>query len=113
VAVNPNGKSVFAANIFSGTVSQYSADPSTGALSPKDPATVPAGDLPDGIAVGPAPPVPTSIEQCKNGGWRQFGFKGQGQCVAFVILSKICDVLLRRGQHPKFCPPALPIALRP
>jgi hypothetical protein len=32
----------------------------------------------------PAPPTPTSKEQCKNGGWAQFGFKNQGQCVAFV-----------------------------
>ncbi len=32
------------------------------------------------------PPVPTSKDQCKNGGWRDFGsvFKNQGQCVAFV-----------------------------
>jgi hypothetical protein len=30
--------------------------------------------------------VPTSIAQCKNGGWRNYGsmFKNQGQCVAFV-----------------------------
>jgi hypothetical protein len=32
----------------------------------------------------PAPPTPTSKEQCKHGGWAQFGFKNQGQCVAFV-----------------------------
>jgi hypothetical protein len=32
------------------------------------------------------PRVPTSKEQCKNGGWRNFGtmFKNQGQCMAFV-----------------------------
>jgi hypothetical protein len=28
--------------------------------------------------------VPTSKDQCKKGGHRQFGFKNQGQCVAFV-----------------------------
>jgi hypothetical protein len=27
---------------------------------------------------------PTSKDQCKNGGWRQFGFTNQGHCVAFV-----------------------------
>ncbi len=28
---------------------------------------------------------PTSKDQCKNGGWRQFGcFKNQGQCVSYV-----------------------------
>jgi hypothetical protein len=31
-----------------------------------------------------APPRPSSKDQCKNGGWRAFGFKNQGQCVAFV-----------------------------
>jgi hypothetical protein len=37
------------------------------------------------IVVHPAA-VPTSKDQCKNGGWRNFGdtFKNQGQCVAFV-----------------------------
>jgi hypothetical protein len=30
-------------------------------------------------------PVPSSKEQCKNGGWRNFsGFKNEGQCIAFV-----------------------------
>jgi hypothetical protein len=30
-------------------------------------------------------PLPTSNEQCKNGGWRNFpGFKNQGDCVSFV-----------------------------
>jgi hypothetical protein len=38
------------------------------------------------IVVVDAPPLPTSKEQCKNGGWRNFGaaFKNEGQCVAFV-----------------------------
>ncbi|MBI3636007.1 MAG: hypothetical protein HY216_07300 [Candidatus Rokubacteria bacterium] len=31
------------------------------------------------------PPLPTSADQCKNGGWRAFGvFKNQGDCVSFV-----------------------------
>jgi hypothetical protein len=30
------------------------------------------------------PPLPTSKDQCKQGGWAQFGFKNEGQCVAFV-----------------------------
>jgi hypothetical protein len=29
-------------------------------------------------------PTPTTKEQCKDGGWPQFGFANQGQCVAFV-----------------------------
>jgi hypothetical protein len=29
--------------------------------------------------------LPTSTDQCKNGGWRNFPqFKNQGQCVTFV-----------------------------
>ena len=36
------------------------------------------------LAVVDAQPPPTSKEQCKQGGYRQFGFKNQGQCVAFV-----------------------------
>jgi len=42
---------------------------------------IPGGD----ITVHDAVPLPTSKEQCRNGGWRRFpGFKNQGQCVAFV-----------------------------
>jgi hypothetical protein len=28
--------------------------------------------------------TPTTKDQCTNGGWQQFGFKNQGQCIAFV-----------------------------
>jgi HD-GYP domain-containing protein (c-di-GMP phosphodiesterase class II) len=28
--------------------------------------------------------LPTNKDQCKNGGWAQYGFPNQGQCVAFV-----------------------------
>lgn len=32
-----------------------------------------------------APPLPSSREQCKKGGWQSFGvFKNQGDCVSFV-----------------------------
>lgn len=27
---------------------------------------------------------PTSVAECKKGGWQQFGFRNQGQCIAFV-----------------------------
>jgi hypothetical protein len=40
-----------------------------------------SGDL----VVVDAPSLPTSKEQCKNGGWRVYGvFKNQGACVSFV-----------------------------
>ena len=46
--------------------------------TPPPPFAVTSGD----IAIHDAPPLPTSKEDCKNGGWRQFGFKNQGRCVA-------------------------------
>jgi hypothetical protein len=37
------------------------------------------------IRVVDAPPLPTSKDQCKNGGWGSFGvFKNQGDCVSLV-----------------------------
>ena len=37
------------------------------------------------VTVTDAPALPTSKDQCKNGGWREFGlFKNQGDCVSFV-----------------------------
>ena len=38
-----------------------------------------------GISIVDAPPLPTTKDQCKAGGWRDFGvFKNQGDCVSFV-----------------------------
>jgi hypothetical protein len=36
------------------------------------------------ISVIDAQPPPTTKDQCKGGGWRQFGFANQGLCLAFV-----------------------------
>jgi hypothetical protein len=36
------------------------------------------------ITVVDAQPLPTARAQCMNGGWRQFGFKNEGLCIAFV-----------------------------
>jgi hypothetical protein len=37
------------------------------------------------IVVVDAPPLPTTKDQCKDGGWQTFGvFKNQGDCVSFV-----------------------------
>lgn len=33
-------------------------------------------------------PYPTSKDQCKNGGWFNFGFKNQGDCIKFVNTGK-------------------------
>jgi hypothetical protein len=41
------------------------------------------------ITVFDAPPLPTSKDQCTNGGWRNFpGFKNQGDCVSFVATGR-------------------------
>jgi DNA-binding beta-propeller fold protein YncE len=57
VAVSPDGTSVYVTIASSNTVSQYTVDPLTGALSPKTPASVAAGSAlttPHGIAVSPS-----------------------------------------------------------
>ena len=49
--------------------------------------TVERGVLTVHDAKSPPPPQPrrpTSKEQCKNGGYKAFGFKSPGQCVAFA-----------------------------
>jgi hypothetical protein len=56
--------------------------------APTDCSPSPFGQAPiltGDITVVDAEPAPlTSKDQCKEGGWEQFGFKNQGQCVAFV-----------------------------
>ena len=49
------------------------------------PEVVPMPLVTGDIIVHDAPPLPTSKEQCKNGGWRNFPeFENQGECVSFV-----------------------------
>jgi hypothetical protein len=49
------------------------------------PAAVAASTVSGDVVVTDAPPLPTSKDQCKKGGWREFGiFKNQGDCVSFV-----------------------------
>ena len=36
------------------------------------------------IKVVDAQPSPTTKDQCRGDGWKQFGFKNQGECIAFV-----------------------------
>ena len=42
------------------------------------------GNVCDPTPDGDPDPNPTSTDQCKNLGWMDFGFRNQGQCVAFV-----------------------------
>ena len=86
IAVTEDGENAYVTNVSGPNpgVSQYSIDPASGNLSPKTPAMVAAGLEPYGVAVR-GPGVPTSKEQCKRGGWRNFPlFKNEGQCIAFV-----------------------------
>ena len=34
------------------------------------------------------PSNPTTVDQCKNGGWVQYGFRNQGLCIQFVNTGK-------------------------
>jgi DNA-binding beta-propeller fold protein YncE len=94
VVVSPNGKSLYVTNfngfvtVNPGSVSQYDVGRG-GALTPKTPAMVAAGLGPLGIAVTPPGRMPTSRDQCKDRGWRNFPqFKNQGDCVSFVETGK-------------------------
>jgi hypothetical protein len=49
-------------------------------------ATIPVGNFPQGIAIVVTSQRPTSTDQCKKGGWRNFTnptFRNQGQCVSY------------------------------
>ena len=67
----------------------------------------------DSVVVGDAvvtdtQPFPTSKDQCKNGGWRNYGatFQNQGQCNLFV--KRTCGERGRFEAKPKQCPARLP-----
>jgi DNA-binding beta-propeller fold protein YncE len=87
IVVSPDGESVYVTAGTSspqrGSVSQYDVD-AGGRLSLKSPATVNAGPGAARIAVSPAAPTPTTKQQCKHGGWKQFDFKNQGRCIRLV-----------------------------
>jgi hypothetical protein len=49
------------------------------------PANQPLQPLVGDVVIHDAPPLPTSKDQCKGGGWKRFGvFKNQGDCVSYV-----------------------------
>jgi DNA-binding beta-propeller fold protein YncE len=53
IAVSPDSKNAYVTKAASQAISQYDIDPVSGALSPKTPALVAAGDFPFDIAVSP------------------------------------------------------------
>jgi hypothetical protein len=55
-----------------------------------------------------AQPLPTSTRECRHGGFAKFGFKSEGRCIVFVVLTRVCDALARHGISPGFCPPTPP-----
>ena len=83
VAITPDGTRAYVTNSGSNTVSVI--DTATNAVV----ATVPVGLVPAGVAITPAPQAPKNKDECKNGGYLNFGppagpFKNQGQCVSYV-----------------------------
>lgn len=79
-AVTPDGKRVYTVNVQD-TVSAI--DTATNTVI----ATIPGLSCPIRIATTPPPQAPKSKDDCKNGGYKNFGllgFKNQGQCVKFV-----------------------------
>lgn len=84
VAITSDGSRAYVVTSSSGTFSVI--DTATNTIV----TTVPSFFcLTGGIAITPGPQVPTSIDQCKNGGYRRFGppagpFRNQGQCVSYV-----------------------------
>ena len=82
IAVSSDGQSAYVANQASQNVSQYEVG-TGGELSLHSPATTAAGRSPTGVAVSPAA-RPTTKENCRHGGWREFGFTSKRQCIRFV-----------------------------
>ena len=83
IAITPDGTRAYVTNSGSNTVSVI--DTATNAVV----ATVPVGLVPAGVAITPAPQAPKNKDECKNGGYLNFGppagpFKNQGQFVSYV-----------------------------
>jgi hypothetical protein len=70
----------FPPTIGATTVEVYTDSNMNGRVDPGEP-LIETINAPDPCA----PPLPTTKDQCKNGGWRNFpGFRNQGDCVSFV-----------------------------
>jgi YVTN family beta-propeller protein len=82
-AITPDGAFVYVPQPLANVVSVI--DTATNTVV----ATIPVGISPQDVAIvgPPAPSGPTSVDQCKNGGWMTFTnptFKNQGDCVSYV-----------------------------
>ena len=84
MAVSADGRSVYVTDANDDALSQYDVGARGGALTPKTPATVPAGTCRSASrSTRPCASRPT--RRIKGDGWRGFPqFKNQGTCVSFV-----------------------------
>ena len=57
----------------------------------------------DAIVIDAQPLLPTGVRQCFGGAFAQFGFKNTGQCVRFVVLTRVCSILDRYRINTKYC----------
>jgi YVTN family beta-propeller protein len=81
VAITPDGAFAYVTNSGSNSVSVINIATNTVT------ATIPVGIFPQGIAILVKGAGPTSKDQCKKYGWRNFTnptFRNQGQCVSYV-----------------------------
>jgi hypothetical protein len=83
------GAGVLTVQVTDGQPDSFNAFPVGRGHTDCSPASLPlfGGPLTSGeITVVDAPPLPTSKDQCKNGGWRNYGtaFKNEGDCASFV-----------------------------
>jgi YVTN family beta-propeller protein len=94
IAIAPDGSGAyvgtFGLNAVIATITVIDTATDTVSATLSDGVTCPSGFFgPYGIAITPASLVPTSKEDCKNGGYRRFGppagpFRNQGQCISYV-----------------------------
>ena len=101
-----DGGHIYWANGDDGTIGRANLDGTGANQGFISGATAPCGVAVDALRIAIA--SDDDLAQCRNGRWAQFGFKSQGRCVAFVVLTRICDALERHGIHLKFCPPTPP-----
>src|SRR5262249_11881578 len=80
VAITPDGTPAYVTNVRSQSVTPIEVG--TNKPGPE----IEVGFFPIEVAITPKPLLPTSKDECKKGGWTNFGstFKNQGACVNFV-----------------------------
>jgi len=85
IAITPDGTRAYATSEQGFDAAVIVIDTATNSII----TTIPVLRFAFRIAIRPGPRSPQTKDECKNGGWRNFGppagpFKNQGQCVSFV-----------------------------